>query len=149
MTRPGAPFEKFAWLPAGVAIAAAVVLVSVFSDTVASTDSTLVLMGFDPDRAQLITALIIGGTAAAMVTLVVNRIGFATLLGILALVALFAQTFVTETQNAVGSTGLTGNFDIRGWILTIVTLVTIGLIAAWIGATLGASVRPGLISSGV
>ena len=147
--RPGARFEKFAWLPAGVAIAAAVVLISVFSDTVASTDSTLVLMGFDPDRAQLITALIIGGTAAALVTLVVDRIGFATLLGILALIALFAQTFVLETQNAVASTGLTGNFDSRGWILTIVTLVTIGLIAAWIGATLGASVRPGLISSGV
>ena len=54
--RPGARFEKIAWFPAGVAIAAAVVLVSVFSDTVQSTDSTLVLMGFDPDRAQLITA---------------------------------------------------------------------------------------------
>jgi S-formylglutathione hydrolase FrmB len=147
--RPGARFEKIAWLPAGVAIAAAVVLVSVFSDTVQSTDSTLVLMGFDPDRAQLITALIIGGTAAAAVTLVVNRIGFATMLGTFSLFALFAQTFVFETQNAVGSTGLTGNFDLRGWILTIVTLVTIGVIAAWIGATLGVSVRPGLISSGV
>jgi enterochelin esterase-like enzyme len=146
---PGARFEKFAWLPAGIVISAFVVLVSVLSDTVASTDSTLVLMGFDPDRAQLITALIIGGTAAALVTLVVNRTGFATVLGALSLVALFAQTFVLETQNAVASTGLTGNFDIRGWILTVVTLATIGLIAAWIGATLGASVRPGLISAGV
>jgi len=147
--RPGARFEKIAWLPAGVAITAVVVLVSVFSDTVQSTDSTLVLMGFDPDRAQLITALIIGGTAAAAVTLVVNRIGFATMLGTFSLFALFAQTFVFETQNAVGSTGLTGSFDLRGWILTIVTLVTIGVIAAWIGATLGVSIRPGLISSGV
>jgi S-formylglutathione hydrolase FrmB len=147
--RPGARFEKIAWFPAGVAIAAVVVLVSVFSDTVQSTDSTLVLMGFDPDRAQLITALIIGGTAAAAVTLVVNRIGFATMLGALSIFALFAETFVFETQNAVGSTGLTGSFDLRGWILTIVTLVTIGVISGWIGATLGASVRPGLISSGV
>jgi enterochelin esterase-like enzyme len=147
--RPGARFEKIAWLPAGVAIAAAVVLVSVFSDTVQSTDSTLVLMGFDPDRAQLITALIIGWTAAAAATLVVNRIGFATMLGTFSLFALFAETFVFETQNAVGSTGLTGSFDLRGWILTIVTLVTIGVISGWIGATLGASVRPGLISSGV
>jgi enterochelin esterase-like enzyme len=147
--RPGARFEKIAWLPAGVAIAAAVVLVSVFSDTVQSTDSTLVLMGFDPDRAQLITALIIGGIAAAAVTLVVNRIGFATMLGALSIFALFAETFVFETQNAVGSTGLTGSFDLGGWILTTVTLVTIGVISGWIGATLGASVRPGLISSGV
>jgi enterochelin esterase-like enzyme len=147
--RPGARFEKIAWLPAGVAIAAAVVLVSVFSDTVQSTDSTLVLMGFDPDRAQLITALIIGGTAAAAVTLVVNRIGFATMLGAFSIFTLFAETFVFETQNAVGSTGLTGSFDLRGWILTTVTLITIGVISGWIGATLGASVRPGLISSGV
>ena len=147
--RPGARLEEIAWLPAGVAIAAVVVLVSVFSDTVQSTDSTLVLMGFDPDRAQLITALIIGGIVAAAVTLVVNRIGFATMLGTFSLFALFAQTFVFETQNAAGSTGLTGSFDLGGWILTIVTLVTIGVIAAWAGATLGASVRPGLISSGV
>jgi S-formylglutathione hydrolase FrmB len=84
-----------------------------------------------------------------VVTLAVNRIGFATMLGTFSLFALFAQTFVFETQDAVGSTGLTGNFDIRGWILTLVTLVTIGVIAAWIGATLGASVRPGLIGSGV
>ena len=147
--RPGARVEKIAWLPAGLAIATVVVLVSVFSGTVQSTDSTLVLMGFDPDRAQLIAALIIGGISASLVTLVVNRIGFATMLGALSLVALFAETFVLETQNAVASTGLTGNFDIRGWILTVVTLATIGLIAAWIGATLGASVRPGLISSGV
>ena len=34
-------------------------------------------------------------------TLVVNRIGFATMLGTFSLVALFAQTFVLETQNAV------------------------------------------------
>jgi len=147
--RPGARFEKIASLPAGVAIATAVVLVSVFSGTVQSTDSTLVLMGFDPDRAQLITALIVGGTAAAAVTLVVNRTGFATVLGTFSLFALFAQTFVTETRNAVGSTGLTGNFDMRGWVLTVVTLVVIGVIAAWIGATIGASVRPGLVSSGV
>jgi S-formylglutathione hydrolase FrmB len=147
--RPGARFAKIAWLPAGVAIATVVVLVSVFSGTVQSTDSTLVLMGFDPDRAQLITALIVGGTAAAAVTLVVNRTGFATVLGTFSLFALFAQTFVTETRNAVGSTGLAGNFDMRGWVLTVVTLVVIGVIAAWIGATLGASVRPGLIGSGV
>ncbi len=147
--RPGARFEKLAWLPAGVATATIVVLVSVFSGTVQSSDATLVIMGFDPDRSQLITALIIGGTAAAAVTLVVNRTGFATLLGAYGLVVLFAQTFVTETQNAVGATGVAGNFDLRGWILTLGTLLTIGVIAAWIGATLGGAARPALIGSGV
>ncbi len=146
---PGARFEKFAWLPAGVVIATLVVLVSVFSGTVQSTDVTLVVMGFDPDRSQLITALIIGGTAAAAVTLVVNRTGFATLLGTYGLVVLFAQTFVAETQNAVGASGATGKFDLRGWILTLATLLTIGVISAWIGAVLGGAARPALIGSGV
>lgn len=147
--RPGAGFAKYAWLPVGAAIAAVVVLVSVYSTTVQSTDATFVLMGFDPDRAQLITALIIAAMGAAAVTLVVNRVGFATVLGTLSLAALFAETFGVETQNALHSTGATGVFDAGGWVLTLVTLVVIGFVASWAGATLAAAVRPGMISAGL
>lgn len=146
--RPGSRFEKFAWLPVGVVIATAVVLLSVYSQTVQGTDQTLVLMGFDPDRAQLITALIIAAMASATVTLVVNRVGFATLLGVYALVALFAQTFVTETQNAAALKGALGSFDLFGWVLTLVTLVVIAVIASWAGATIAGTIRPSLIASG-
>jgi len=146
--RPGDRFERFAWIPAGIAVAAVVLVGSVLSETVQSSNATLVIMGFDPDRAQLITAMIIGGTAAALVMLLVNRAAFAIVLGTFALIALFVQTLVTETQNAVGMTGPSGSFDIKGWVLTVVTLVTVGAICAWIGATLGASVRPALISAG-
>ena len=146
--RPGARFERFAWLPAGAVTAAVVVLASVYSDTVRSTDVTLVLMGFDPDRAQLITALIIGGVAAAAATLVVNRLGYGTLLGAFSVAALFTETFVAETRNALAATGALGSFDRTGWALTLVTLVVIGFVSAWVGATLGAGARPAIIASG-
>ena len=145
--RPGGRFEKYAWLPAGVALAAAVVVVAVLSGTVKGTDDTLVLMGFDPDRAQLITGLIIAAIASAAVTLLVDRLRFAALLGLGALAALFAQTFTSETQNALAATGALGSFDPLGWILTLVTLIVIGLIAAWAGATIAAAVRAPLIAA--
>ncbi len=146
--RPGARFERFAWLPAGAAISAVVVLASVYSGSVRGTDVTLVLMGFDPDRAQLITALVFSAVAAGAAALVVNRIGYPSILGIGALVAMFAETFGAETQNAAGSRGATGTFDLGGWMLTLVTLLVIGFVASWAGATLAAAVRPGLIVTG-
>ena len=145
--RAGLP--RFAWLAFGMAAAAGVVLGAVFSGTVESTDQTLVLMGFDPDRAQLITSLIVAGVAAAVVTLLVNRVGFATLLGLGSVLALYAQTFGAETGNAVGSTGATGVFDPGGWMLTVVTLIVIGTISGWAGATLAAGMRPALIATAV
>jgi enterochelin esterase-like enzyme len=121
--------------------------VSVFSGGVESTDSTLVLMGFDPDRAQLITALIVAAIAAAAVGLLSDRTDFATMLGTYSLVALFGQTFVIETQNALASTGAVGSFDLGGWVLTLITLLVIGLLVSWAGATLAIAVRPGLLAS--
>ncbi len=148
LTQPAGRSENNAWFPAGVAIAAAVVLLSVFSATVESTDATLVLMGFDPDRAQLITSLIIAAVAAAAVALVVDRIAFATLLGACSVAALFGQTFLTETMNAVGLTGALGSFDPVGWALTLATLLVIAVIVSWAGATIAAAVRPGLVAAG-
>jgi S-formylglutathione hydrolase FrmB len=145
--RPGSGIRKAAWLSAGAAVAALVVVGSVFSGTVEGTDGTLVVMGFDPDRAQLISGLGVGAVAAGAVALVVSRIRFAALLGLLALVAVFAETFGAETQGAYHSSGAAGVFSPAGWILTVVTLVVLGLLSAWIGATLGAAVRPALIAS--
>ena len=146
--RPGARFERFAWLPAGAVMAAVVVLGSVYSDTVRSTDVTFVLMGFDPDRSQLITALIVGGVAAAAAALVIDRVGYATALGAVSVGALFTETFVAETRNALAATGALGSFDRTGWILTLVTLLVIGFISAWAGATLATGARPAIIASG-
>jgi enterochelin esterase-like enzyme len=146
--RSGGDLRRIAWLPVGIVIAAGVLLVFVLSGAVESIDVALVAMGFDPDRAQLITALIVAGVVAAAVTGGVNRGGFGTLLGAAALGAVFAQTFVTETQNARASTGATGIFDPSGWLLTLVTLAVVGVGAAWIGATVASAVRPAVIGAG-
>jgi enterochelin esterase-like enzyme len=133
----------------GTLVAALVVLLAVVSGTVQQTDVTLVVMGFDPDRAQLITTLIVSGVAAAAATLVMDRVVTGALLGTWAVAFMFGQTFITETQDALSATGALGSFDLVGWIVTLVTLVVIGSIAAWAGATLAAAIRPQLIATGV
>jgi enterochelin esterase-like enzyme len=132
----------------GVVAAALVVLAAVSSGTVQETDVTLVVMGFDPDRAQLITTLIVSAIAAAAATLVIDRVAIGALLGTGAVALMFGQTFIAETQNALSATGALGSFDLVGWVVTLVTLVVIGCIAAWAGATLAAAIRPQLIATG-
>jgi hypothetical protein len=147
--RPGSRFERFAWFPVGIGVAAAVVLVSVFSDAVYQSDVTMIIMGFDQDRAQLITSLIFAAVAAASVGLVVNRDGFATMLGVYSLAAMYAETFVDETRTAAGATGAAGSFALGGWFLTLLTLVVIGVVCSWAAATIAVAVRPGLVASAV
>jgi hypothetical protein len=101
------------WNPViGAALVAVVVVAAVASGTMDSSNTTLVVMGFDADRAQLITSLLVGGVAAAAASLVANRSGQATLFGLIGFAALFGPTFVTETSNALASTGIDGSFDL-------------------------------------
>jgi enterochelin esterase-like enzyme len=132
----------------GLVVAALVLLVAVFSGTVEESDRTLVIMGFDPDRAQLITTLVVAAIAAVAATLAIDRPAIGALLGTLAVAALFGQTFIAETQNALSATGALGSFDATGWILTLATLLVMGFISAWAGATLAAALRPPLIATG-
>ncbi len=133
---------------AGILLAAVVVVGAVVSGTVESSDVALVVMGFDPDRAQLITALVVGAVVAAMAALAAPRTRFATLLGIAGVAALYLQTFVAETQNALAATGALGSFSPGGWIVTLATLAVIGTLAAAAGATLAVALRPALIATG-
>ncbi|MGZ6314980.1 MAG: hypothetical protein ACXWNI_05050, partial [Candidatus Limnocylindrales bacterium] len=140
----GLPFGALRRIPRPVTsfvVAALVLLVAVLSGTVEETDRTLVIMGFDADRAQLITTLLVSAIAAVAATLAVGRPGIGALLGTLAVAALFGQTFIVETQDALAATGALGSFDPIGWTLTLATLVVIGFIAAWAGATLAAALR--------
>ena len=140
-----------ALLPAAATalVAAAIVTLTVVSGTMDSTNATLVAMGFDQDRAQLITSLIVGGIAAAAAVIVANRADFATLAGLGGFVALFVPTFVGETNNALTPTLGAGSFDLVGWLLTVLTLPTIGFIASWSGSTLARAVRPTLVQAGL
>jgi enterochelin esterase-like enzyme len=126
----------------GLAVAAAVVLVAVVSGAMDATNTTLVVMGFDPDRAQLITSLLIGAVAAVAVMLATGRFGLATISGLSGAAILYVGTFLAETQGALAAQGVDGSFDLGGWLLTLLTLVFIGLVSAWAGAALAATARP-------
>jgi len=114
-----------------------------------ASNTTLVVMGFDPDRAQLITSLLIGAIAAAAATLAAGRFGAATILGLAGAGALYIGTFLAETQGALAAQGVDGSFDLGGWLLTLLTLVFIGLISAWAGAALAATARPFILRAAV
>lgn len=131
-----------------IAVAATVVVAAVASGITDSSDTTLVLMGFDMDRAQLITSLLIAGAAAATAGLATNMNGQTTLVGLGSFAALFGQTFLHETRNALASTGVNGSFDFGGWLSTFLTLLTAGAVSSWAGATLARALRPGLIEAG-
>jgi enterochelin esterase-like enzyme len=131
-----------------VAVAAAVVVSAVASGIMASSNTTLVLMGFDMDRAQLITSLLIAGAAAATATLATDMSGRATLAGLGGFAALFGPTFLDETRNALAATGVNGSFDFGGFLSTLLTLLTAGVVSSWAGATLALALRPGLIAAG-
>lgn len=128
--------------------AALVVAAAAASGAIDSTNTTLVVMGFDPDRAQLISALLVGGVAAAAGFMAANRLFKATYFGLLGVLAVFGPTFVSETRTAIAASGTQGSFDPVGWFLTLLTLLFIGTIAAWAGATLASGVRPAVITIG-
>jgi enterochelin esterase-like enzyme len=131
-----------------VGVAALVAVSAVVSGTMDSSNLTLVFMGFDQDRAQLITSLLIAGVAAAAATLVTNKSRQATLAGLGVFTALILRMFLVETRNAVASTGADGSFDPIGWLSTLLTLLVAAAIVSWIGAVLAQAPRPGLIEAG-
>ena len=130
-----------------LALAVLVLALAVASGAVDSSSTTLVLMGFDMDRAQLITSLLIAGTAAAVAVLVVNSTAWATLAGLGVVAALFGRTFAHETRSALDSSGINGSFDAGGFVATLAALLVAGVLSAWAGATLARAVRPGLIAT--
>jgi enterochelin esterase-like enzyme len=126
----------------GAAVAAAVLLAAFVSGAVDGTNTTLVIMGFDPDRAQLITSLLIGAVAAGAAEVTVGRFGQAVLLGFAVAFVLYVGTFTAETQGALAANGINGAFDLGGWLLTLLTLFVIGVASAWAGAALAFTARP-------
>jgi len=130
------------------AVAAIVVVSAVVSGIVYSSNNTLVFMGFDAERAQLITSLLVAALAAAAAIFATNRNGLATLAGLGGFVALFGYTFLHETKGALASTGVNGSFDMAGWVSSLVALVLVGAISSWAGATLAHALRPTLVEAG-
>jgi enterochelin esterase-like enzyme len=114
-----------------VAAAAAVLAGAVALGPVAGSNALLVGLGFDPDRAQLITALIVGGTAAAVAYLCGGVRRTAVALGLAAILAVFGPTFLRETRDAMAATGALGSFDPSGWTITALALLAVGALISW------------------
>jgi enterochelin esterase-like enzyme len=132
----------FGGLAAAATVAALVVL-----GAIDASSTTLQIMGFDPDRAQLITALLVGAIAAAVSALIDGRVARAAVWGLVWSAAMFGATFVAETGTALGATGANGAFDLGGWLITVVTLLMSGLVAGWAGGMLAYGTRPAIAAT--
>lgn len=126
---------------AALAIGAAVIVVLHAAGVLTGVRDDLVAMGFDPDRAHLIEALVAGAIAGYVAALLTARGATSALAGTGAALAVFAPTFRTETVDAQASTGVSGTFDLGGWLLTVVALVVAALVVGWAAAVLGSTTR--------
>jgi len=113
----------------------------VATGTGADTSATLVVMGFSPDRANLITALLIEALLVALGTLVLAKPRPAALVAIAVFVAFYWATFSAETEGALGGSVAGGAFDPAGWGLTVLTLVATVLVVASSAAVIAAVAR--------
>jgi enterochelin esterase-like enzyme len=129
------------WRPlVGVAIGAALIVALRLAGALAGSDTALEVMGFDPDRARLITGLTAGGLGAALAALATGgRLG-PIIVGYLGLAVVFGRTFLDETASAIATHGPQG-FEPLGWLATLVTLASAGLVTGWAMATLAIEVR--------
>jgi enterochelin esterase-like enzyme len=122
-----------------------VLALMVLSGSITAERDLLVFVGFDPDRAILLTALTAGGASALAGGMLTGQRRMPSVLGVVAIAAIFGATFRHETQVAIRARGDQGSFDPFGWGLTLLTLVVTGLVVGWALATIGDSVRSSLL----
>jgi enterochelin esterase-like enzyme len=134
------------WL-IGLAIAAVVVELFYLTKTAAATDDTLQVMGFDPDRANLLTAFIATAMAAAIVALSGAPTALGVLAGLLAGTRGFWHTALAETRAALAAHGTQGTFDPFGWVVSIVTFAVAFAVAGWAAAILAREARRRVIAA--
>lgn len=130
-----------------VATALGVVALVRLSGGTQATDDALQVMGFDPERARLIVALILAALGATTVSLLGGGRPAASLTGLGATAAWFGGTFLEETGRALHPSGATGQFDAAGWLLTLVTLLVAGLAIAWAAAVLAREARGAILAA--
>ena len=131
----------------GLAIAAIAVELFYATGTAASTDDTLQIMGFDPDRAHLLTALIATAMAAAILALAGAPTALGVLSGLLAGTRGFGHTALTETRAALAAHGTQGTFDSVGWAVSIVTFVVAFAVTGWAAAILAREARSRVVAA--
>ncbi len=146
-TRSRSWFRRHLRAIVGLLFALVVTLLFALSDSATSVNQALQVMGFDPDRASLLTALVAGGLAAATVALAGGATVVGVFAGTLATGAFFYGTFVQETQSALASGGVQGSFDPVGWLESLVTLLFWAVVVGWAAASLAGIVRRTLMKA--
>jgi enterochelin esterase-like enzyme len=125
----------------GVAAAIAAVGLTYLAGFVDDFGATLQIMGFDPDRATLITAMLDGAIGGAVVAAFGGRFVVAVVTGAAAMVVSFSGVFREETRLAIASRGSDGVFDPVGWALSVLTIGVAAIIVGWAAAELTRDVR--------
>jgi len=126
---------------AGVLVAVVAVALFVLSDSATGVNQALQLMGFDPDRAALLTALVAGALAAACVAFTGGPTALASIVALAIAGGMFAPTFRSETTAALSSVGPQGSFDPAGWAVSAVTLAVAALVVGWAAGSLAGITR--------
>jgi len=139
---------RLPWL-IGLVVAAAAVAFFYLSGTAAGTDDTLQIMGFDPDRAHLLTALIATAMAAAIVALAGAPTALGVIAGLASGVLGFGHTALLETRAALAAHGTQGTFDPFGWVVSVVTFAVAFAVAGWAAAILAREVRQRVVAAAV
>ena len=117
------------------------------SGTLADADAALVAMGFDPERARLISALSIEALLVAAAALATGMFRPPMVAGLVSFAFLFRRAFTKETANAVAASGAAGRFDPSGWVLSVATLTVTAVVIAWAAITLTLVVRHWLVAA--
>lgn len=109
---------------------------------VQAIDTALQVMGFDVDRAKLLTSLTVEALVVATGVLATRAALAASMAGVVVGAAIFARTFTDETGQATTiPAGAATVFDPLGWVITILTLLAAFTIVAWAAATIALHVR--------
>ncbi|HET8587541.1 MAG TPA: phosphatidylglycerol lysyltransferase domain-containing protein [Candidatus Limnocylindria bacterium] len=132
---------------AAVGIALAAVLVAHLVGWTAATRDALEFMGFDPDRAVLITAGIGAMLGAAITALAGGRRWTWPTVGLLAVIGLFGRTFVAESERAFHGDPALGQLNSAGWLATVVAIGASALLLGLAFGVLAADARRGLVSA--
>ena len=128
-----------AWWPTvfGFVLSVLIVIAVARLGLVDDAEHALQASGIGPDRAVLLTALLLGAIGAVVIAVAGGRLAVAGATGAGVVLIAFYQVFRQETRDAMGADGAEGTFDPAGWGLSALTLITVALVLGWAAAVLG------------
>ena len=149
LRRPVPAWARRVWRP-GLAVVVAVFtyLALSRSGTLEDANAAFQVMGFDPDRAQLLTSFIAEAIVVVAAVLITRAAVVGSLAGIVAGGLEFAPTFRHETHVAMLRDNGAGSFTPLGWAATLLTFGVALVIVAWATASLALIVRRWLVAAG-